>query len=103
MVRWSPVGKDGDPIYDDPATQGPAWMWDGYGSPAAALIQPASLGGPSTTCGIDVERAGLQDGSMIVVLRPADPTAVHGSVDVVAAYAHLDRWLRWSDNSACSW
>ena len=103
VVRWGAVGSSDVAFLDQESSHAPDWMWSGAGSPAATLTQPIAGGFSVAEYGIDVEHAGLQDGNVLIVLRPADPEAAHGTVDVVAAYAHLDRWLRWSDNAPCAW
>ena len=105
VVRWSGAGTDPAPSLDLEASSLPPELWSGGGSPAMTLTQPieqASTYGQVETFGIDVRRFGQTDGAVHLVLRP-DPERAHGTIDVVAVYAHLDRWTKWSDNRLCEW
>lgn len=106
LVQWAPAGDGEAPYYDQTASAGPPGVWDGLGSPAAALIQPIAQSMPygrTTTFGIDVAGHGQFDGKLAIVLRPSD-SRPHGSVQVLALYAHLDRWTLYSENpESCAW
>ena len=105
FVRWTPPVDSPDAYFDQAASTASEGVWSGSGSPATTLTQPleqADPNGTNTTFGIDVAGHGQLDGFVRVVLHP-EKTGAHGSIEVAAAYAHLDRWLRWSDPATCTW
>jgi hypothetical protein len=105
LVAWAPSGDAEGPYYDQEASTWPDSVWPGGGSPAMTLIQPLeqSMGyGRSTTFGIDVARSGQLDGTVHLVLHASDSTR-HGTVEVGAIYAHLDRWTTSAVAQSCGW
>lgn len=105
VLRWFPTTDIPVPNFDFEASSWPDAAWPGMGSPATTLIQPLEYAGPvgrSTTFGIDVAGHGQVDGTVVVVLRPSDAQP-HGSLQLDAAYAHLDRWVRAVPTVSCSW
>ncbi len=105
LLNWGPAGDGEAPYYDHEASVGPPGVWDGLGSPATTLRQPIEQSmryGRTTTFGIDVAGHGQADGQLDIVLRPGG-SRPHGSVQVLAIYAHLDRWARYSDPASCAW
>lgn len=78
-------------------------VWNGSGGQASALIDRFAAEGSGRTFGIDVARAGLVDGHIVISLRPVSRDAKHGSLEVWAHYAHLDRWLKDAGPVGCEW
>lgn len=78
-------------------------VWSGSGSPASALTDPIEAQGNAHSFGIDVGRFGLVDGQVVIPLRPVPADAGHGSVQVSAQYAHLDRWITDPGLVGCVW
>jgi hypothetical protein len=94
---WEPVI-----ISDDLDTQGPG-IWRGMASPSAGLLQ-TWVPGSTMEVGIDVGARGLTDGSVSATLATnSNPPPEHGSVQVWAEYAHLDRWRSSSEPASCTW
>ncbi len=105
LVQWFPTADIPVPNFDFEASSWSDAAWPGMGSPAATLIEPLEYAGPagqSATFGIDVAGHGQVDGTVVVVLRPSD-VQPHGSLQLDAAYAHLDRWVRAAPALTCSW
>jgi hypothetical protein len=109
LVHWTGDGESSDGttwepvlIEDDLDTQGPA-IWRGMSSPSASLLQPPTTG-IALDVAIDVGARGLADGSVgATLIAGSDPPPAHGSVQVWAEYAHLDRWKVTSDPVTCTW
>lgn len=91
-VTWDPAATSWSPPYA---------IWEGGGSPSAALIDRIDGERPTLTFGIDVARTGLMDGSVTVRLLPTAVGSPRPPVTIDAAYAHLDRWLVRSDPVSC--
>jgi hypothetical protein len=114
VVAWNAARidhqSDGDSLgtmFEDVEAEvaSPDAVWRGSGTPASVLTEPIEAGsdGNARSFGIDVARAGLVDGHVAMWLRPRSPDARHGSIEVSAYYAHLDRWLTESDQAVCQW
>ena len=108
VVRWSAstdaVEADGGGMFvdGDVRTTPSDAVWLGSGSPASALTDTFEADGNARVFGIDVGGFGLIDGHVVIPLRPVSPDVRHGSITVIAGYAHLDHWIKQSE-AGCDW
>ncbi len=75
----------------------------GEGEASGALARVTTGGGQTWEYLIDLRPSGTFDGSIELDLAPRDPSALSGSLEVRAWYAHGDRWVVDAGTAGCGW
>ena len=108
VVRWSVAGDDSPPdagltVTAQRVSDEATIRMGSAAGPDAVLDGFRRAGLPFVDFAISRSGSALQDGSIGLELVPNDPSSSGGTVDLQAAYAHGDRWVRKSGLAVCSW
>ena len=107
LVQWyattngSEAANGGLTLEHEPRVVGDHEWSSGFGAATGAL-EPHKAEAPFWELGIGRSDA-QRGGSVHLDLRPIDPTATSGTVEVWTWYAHGDRWTQQSQVIGCNW